>query len=442
MTQRETAMAGGGAGAPPAFGQMLALWVPLAASTVMMVLEPSTINIGLGRSANPELALAAYGVAFSLALVVEAPILMLLDASVARADSLDAFLLLRRFTLILGLLVTMVGLVFSLTPLYDLVVVDVMNIPVEVAARARPTLQILSFWPLPIAWRRTYQGLLIRNGHTRVITVATGVRLASLAGALFGGLMLFPQRGAVVAGLAMDFSVMVEAAVVTWATGPLLRDPQFRFRPVPEGKEPLSMGGLWGFYRPLAVTTLLRQLTRPMLNAGIAAALLPAASLAAWPVAWGLVILIAGPAWSLQQLTTALASDPPAYRRVRDFSLGISALFSLLLALVAFTPLYGPVMGGIYNLSPELQGLARPAVQWLAAYPLLMGIQSVLRGILIRGGCTGTVRTAMAVNVAVLTATLGLGVNLLSTSGAILAALAMLTGTVAEWGWLAYKARC
>jgi hypothetical protein len=442
MTQRETAAPVSGGEAPPTLGQMLALWVPLAASTVMMVLEPSTINIGLGRSANPELALAAYGVAFSLALVVEAPILMLLDASVARSDNREAFLLLRRFTLILGLLVTMVGLVFSLTPLYDLVVVEVMNIPLDVAARARPTLQILSFWPLPIAWRRTYQGLLIRNGQTRVITVATGVRLACLAGALFGGLLLFPQRGSVVAGLAMDFSVTVEAAVITWAAGPLLRNHHFRARPVSEGSEPLSMGGLWRFYRPLAVTTLLRQLTRPMLNAGIAAALLPAASLAAWPVAWGLVILIAGPAWSLQQLTTALASDPPAYRRVRNFSLGLSAFFSLLLGLVAFTPLYEPVMGGIYNLSPELQRLALPAVQWLAAYPLLMGFQSVLRGRLIRAGCTGTVRTAMAVNVAILTATLGLGVSFLSTSGAVLAALAMLTGTLAEWAWLAYKARC
>ena len=102
MTHREAAMGAAGEGIPPTTGQMLALWVPLAASTVMMVLEPSIINIGLGRSANPELALGAYGVAFSLALVVEAPILMLLDAAVARAVDRDAFVLIRRFTLMLG----------------------------------------------------------------------------------------------------------------------------------------------------------------------------------------------------------------------------------------------------------------------------------------------------------------------------------------------------
>ena len=78
-------------GKGPTVRQMLGLWLPLAASIIMMVLEPSTINIALGRTLEPELALAAYGVAFSLALLVEAPIIMLLDASVARSVDRQAF---------------------------------------------------------------------------------------------------------------------------------------------------------------------------------------------------------------------------------------------------------------------------------------------------------------------------------------------------------------
>ena len=212
----------------PTVRQMLALWVPLAASIVMMVLEPSIINIGLGRTADPELALGAYNVAFSLALLVEAPILMLLDASVARSSHREAFVLIRRFTLGLGLVVTAVGLLLSLTPLYGVVVRQWMDIPADVATRARPTLQILSFWSLPIAWRRSHQGLLIRHGRTAVITGATGVRLLSLAGALFLGLYLLPERGAVVAGLAMDFSVVVEAILITLAVRPILHLSSFR----------------------------------------------------------------------------------------------------------------------------------------------------------------------------------------------------------------------
>lgn len=412
---------------------MLTLWLPLAASIVMMVLEPSTINIGLGRTSDPELALAAYGVAFSLALLIEAPIIMLLDASVARSTDRAAFVLLRTFTLRLGLIVTAIGLIVSLTPLYGLLVEDLMGIPSDVAARARPTLQILSFWSLPIAWRRAHQGVLIRAERTTIITITTGVRLLTLAGALFGGLRLLPDQGAAIAGIAMVISVTVEAALITLATQSALHTRPYRPDVVPiDDSPPLTMSTLWRFYRPLVVTTILRQATRPMLNAGIAAAEMARASLAVWPVAWGLVILIAGPAWSLQQLTTALAANQPAYRRVRNFALILSAIFALLLGIVAFTPLYSLVMGDIYNLSPSLQKLAQPAVQLMVVYPLIMGMQSLLRGALIRGGCTGAVRTAMTVNVLTLGATLAVGAVFLSPTGIMLAAAATLTGGLAE----------
>lgn len=436
------ASTGGAIEQGPTTRQMLALWVPLAASIAMMVLEPTIINIGLGRTTNPELALAAYGVAFSLALLIEAPIIMLLDASVARSAGREAFAVVRRFTVGLGLAVTAIGLIVSLTPLYGLIVEGLMNIPPDVAARARPTLQILSFWPMPIAWRRAHQGVLIRTGRTAIITAATGIRLFSLAAALFAGLLLFPNLGAIVAGVAMVVSVTVEAVVVTIATQPALRSRRFAADGAASGHTPLTMGSLWRFYRPLVVTTLLRQSTRPILSAGIAAAALPRASLAAWPVAWGFAILVTGPAWSLQQLSTALSSSDGAFRRVRRFSLGLSTLFSMILAIVAFTPLYGLVMGGIYNLSPELQALARPAVQLLTLLPLVMGAGAFYRGLLIREGCTGIVRTAMAIHIAALVVTLLVGIIILSPTGAMLAAVATLAGPTAELVWLWLKARC
>jgi len=421
----------------PAVRQMLRLWLPLAASIIMMVLEPSIINIGLGRTLDPELALAAYGVAFSLALVVEAPIIMLLDASVARSVDAEAFRLLRRFALLLGLLVTGIGLLVSLTPLYTLVVEQLMNIPADVAARARPTAQILSLWPLPIGWRRAHQGVLIRADRTGIITVATGVRLVTLAAGLFGGLVLLPDRGSVIAGVAMNISVIVEAALITRATGPVIQSGTFGDAPREPG--PRTMGELWRFYQPLAVSTILRQLSRPVLNAGIAAAGMARASLAAWPVVWGFAILVAGPAWSLQQLTTALAVDEAAYRRVRGFAMTLSGFFAILLLAVGFTPLHGLVMGGVYNLSPELQELARPGLQLLAVYPVLMGAQSLLRGVLIRKGNTGVVRSAMLFNVLTLAAAVLAGVRYFPLSGVLVAAIGVLAGAVAELAWLAWR---
>ncbi|MBN1138527.1 MAG: hypothetical protein JXM73_18200 [Anaerolineae bacterium] len=421
----------------PTVRRMLALWLPLAVSQLMMVLEPTIINIGLGRTLDPEMALAAYGVAFSLALLVEAPVLMVLDASVARSADRAAFRLIERFALGLGLAVLAIGLIVSATPLYGVIVEDLMNIPADVAARARPTLQILSFWPLPIGWRRAQQGLLIRTGRTLAISTATVVRLVTLAAALAGGLLLFPGGGSVVAGWAMNLSVFVEAALVTWAARRALR-----LADLPDDGSNLAGRDLWRFYRPLATTSIIQQAARPVLNAGIAAAALGVESLAAWPVTWSLVILIAGPGWSLQQLTNALAADEVAYRRVRSFSLALGGIFVAILGLVALTPLYGLAMGGVYNLSPELQALAKPGILLMIPFPLLLGMQGVLRGVRIRRGCTTAIRSGVVVNVVVLVVTIVVGVTLVGPTGVVLAAAAYQTSILAELAWLRWKAPC
>lgn len=423
----------------PTLRQMLTVWLPLAASFLMMVLEPSLVNIALGRTRQPELALAAFGVAFSLVLLLEAPIFMLIDASVAKSVDPVAFTLMRRLTLAMGFGVTAVGLVVSLTPLYGLIVRDLMNIPPDVALVARPTLQVLAFYSLPIAWRRTHQGLLIREGRTSVVTVATGVRLATLSAALLLGLRLMPDRGALVAGLAMVLSITAESALVTSATRLILNTAAFRSRSPADST--LTMRELWRFYRPLATTTLLRQSARPMLSAGIASATMARASLAAWPVTWGFTMLVTSPAWSLQQVTTALAADRAALRRVRALALALAVSLTLVLVLVAFTPLYRVVLGGLYNLSPALQALARPALQLLTIYPLLLAGLAVLRGVCIRSGRTGNVRSAMTANVLTLAAMLVVGATVLSPTGVMLAASAVLAGGAAELAWLRWRAQ-
>jgi Na+-driven multidrug efflux pump len=156
-------------------------------------------------------------------------------------------------------------------------------------------------------------------------------------------------------------------------------------------------------------------------------------------VVWGFITLIACPVWSLQQLTTVMAGDRQTYQRVWRFSMGLSVTLAALTALVAFTPLYGMVMGKVYNLSSELQAVARPAVQILVLYSVLVGVQSVYRGALIRCGHTRAVRTAMVINLGVLVGSLLAGVALRGITGAVLAAIATLTSNLVEVAWLHHE---
>ncbi len=55
------------------------LYLPLALSWVLMLMEAPLVNAFLARGPHPELSLAAYGVAMSIILVAEAPIIMMLE---------------------------------------------------------------------------------------------------------------------------------------------------------------------------------------------------------------------------------------------------------------------------------------------------------------------------------------------------------------------------
>jgi Na+-driven multidrug efflux pump len=232
----------------------------------------------------------------------------------------------------------------------------------------------------------------------------------------------------------MLVSVFVESALTTWATRRVLRSDH-------SSDTDLTLRALWRFYSPLLATSVINQSRRPLVSTGIAAAAVARSSLAAWPVVWGFVVLFTAPAWSLQQLTTALATNRAAQRSVRRFSLTLGAFLTLLLALVTFTPLYHLVFRSVYALPSDLRDLARPAMQCLVVFPLLSGALSSLRGTLIREGDTKAVRAATLVEVCTLGLALLVGVTRLSSTGVMLAAAATLAGSVAGLTWLLYRSK-
>ena len=163
------------------YRSVLLFYLPLAVSWMTIVLEVSLVNAFLARGPEPELSLAAYGVAFSIIMVLHSPVIMLLDVSVALSKNLPAFRSIRRFCLAVGIVVTALSLVLTFTPLCGFVLRRLMNIPPAIADATVPTLRILNLVALPIAWRRVYQGVLIRYGRTNMVGVATGVRLVVLS---------------------------------------------------------------------------------------------------------------------------------------------------------------------------------------------------------------------------------------------------------------------
>jgi Na+-driven multidrug efflux pump len=70
--------------------RIFVFWVPLAATWLMMSVEGPFLAAIIARLTDPKYNLAAYGVAFSFALIIEAPIIMIMSASTALVKDWDS----------------------------------------------------------------------------------------------------------------------------------------------------------------------------------------------------------------------------------------------------------------------------------------------------------------------------------------------------------------
>ncbi|MBI4758473.1 MAG: hypothetical protein HY783_05670, partial [Chloroflexi bacterium] len=142
----------------PSFFALVRFYLPLALSGLLMTLQQPVLAAVLARTANPKESLAAYGLALSIAVLLESPIQMLLATGAALAHDKPSFRLLQRFTAITG--TTLVGLeaVLVFTPLGQALFRHVLSAPPSVDSQALLALKVLLLWPLVVAWRRLYQG--------------------------------------------------------------------------------------------------------------------------------------------------------------------------------------------------------------------------------------------------------------------------------------------
>ncbi len=98
--------------------KILLFWLPLASTWLMMATEGPFLTAIIARMAEPKYNLAAFGIAFSLAVLTEAPVVMILSASTALAKDRQAFLKLRNFTFALNGTVVAVMFILVLPPVF------------------------------------------------------------------------------------------------------------------------------------------------------------------------------------------------------------------------------------------------------------------------------------------------------------------------------------
>ena len=257
-------------------------WLPLASTWLMMAVEGPFLAAMIARLAEPVFNLAAYGVAFSLALVVEAPVIMLMSAATALARNRLSYIRLRTFTHVLNASVTLAMGIALLPPTFNAIAYGLIGLPPEVATRAHIALLILLPWPAAIGIRRLYQGVLIRHRLTRRVAYGTIVRLAAMFATAFALARDGRVEGAWVGAAALTMGVCCEAVASRIMTHAVLK--KLLTVPGQATGAAASWIALTRFYYPLALTTLLSLGIHPVVTFFVGNSRMALESLAVLPV--------------------------------------------------------------------------------------------------------------------------------------------------------------
>jgi hypothetical protein len=141
------------------------------------------------------------------------------------------------------------------------------------------------------------------------------------------------------------------------------------------------------------------------------------------------------------EVVVALLDKPRAYQNLRRFAAILAGAVTIVLLILAATPLSTLWFGGVSALSPQLSSMAKSAL-WLAIpIPALNVIQSWFQGTIVHGKRTRGVTEAVFVYLVVSTVILLGGIFLGSASGIFVTILAMTIGMLAQSFWLWFRSR-
>ncbi len=401
-----------------------------------MASELVIVTAVVARLPDPEVQLAAWGVAFAISTLVQSPSTALLPTSTALAHDGATFRRLRRYAagVLAGL--TSIHALVALTPVYPLLVDGVMGIPAEVAGPARLALIVMLPWTVGTGLRRFLQGVMIRYGHSTVVIWGTFVRLGTVALVLLVGSRLGLLPGAPLAAAAIILGVLGEMSYTVIRARPVVR----RHLPVREPST-LTLRRFFGFFTPLVTMTLLTMAVQTLVTIVLARMPQPLVSLAVWPVLFGLLMMLQSPGMAYTEVVISLLRRPRSAAVLGRFTWGLVATVTAVLLLVASTPLSRLWFERVAGLPPPLVEVARVGLLLAVALPGLRVVQSWYQGAIMYGERTRGVSTSVLAFLVVAAALLGLGVAWRGAAGVYVAVVALTVAMAVQAVWLAAWAR-
>lgn len=185
------------------------------------------------------------------------------------------------------------------------------------------------------------------------------------------------------------------------------------------------------FWVPLAATWVMMSLEGPYVAAFVARLPNAAHNLAAFGVAQALAWLIESPIMMLLSAATALVHGRESFLALRRFSFLLNALVTVAMTLLVLPPVFRFVGETMIGLPHDISQLAKAATTLMILWPAAIGYRRFYQGVLVRHHRTRLVAYGTVVRLVTMSIAALLGFRL-AVPGAMLGALALVAGVVAE----------
>lgn len=423
------------------------LWLPLFLAQLIMTSEGGIYAGMISRSLGATQQLAAFGVAFEVLMLCESPIFPLLSASNALSGNLRSYRLLQKFSLCLSAFQSLVLVILSLSPICSFICENILSLSSELTGIISQLIFICSPSPMVVACRRFYQGLIISQGKTRLITYGTIIRVLSIV--LSGwGLFQFGVTGAVLPAYSMMISLMIEAATIRlFATESLTRLKTRDAQRHPQGKsysqdevgevvenisQITNLRDLIRFYLPLAITSIVIHMQGPFYAALIARGKDAVTSLAILTILQALMGILSSSGAALMENTIAVWNSQTD-RTLARFTQIVAACNCAVMIIMCIPPVGGYLLQSFMGVDSELARAASLPLFILIAFPFINTLALQARGIVIANKKTRPSVIASFTRFLVTVASLFIFINIFDCTAIILASISMLLGDMADY---------
>ena len=405
-------------------------WLPLAATWIMMSIEGPFLAALIARSSEPKFNLAAYGVAYSLALIIEAPIIMIMSASIALVKNSQSFYKLRNFTYAANGLITLIMLIVVTPPVFYFITEDLIGLPVEVSTLTHIATIILIPWPGAIGYRRFYQGILINNNLTRRVAYGTIIRLLSMS--LCATILYISDfvEGVVVGAASLSFAVIMEAVAIRFMVRTTVKKINSEDS---SAEQVLTYKEINKFYYPLALTSFIGLGVQPLVTFFVGQSRMAIESLAVLPVVTSFVFVFRALGLSYQEVIIALIGEKKEkFKPLLKFAIALAIILVAVLGLFAFTPLADFWFITVSGLSESLADFAHLPLMIMFFFPALTVLISIQRGILVAAKNTKPITAGTATEFVTIVIMLMILISNMNTVGAVAAVIAIIIGRLAS----------